>query len=78
LSFSVGALVPLLCVVLATQSSRIGVAVAVTLTALAALGALGARLGNASQLRGALRVLIGGGIAMAVTTVVGRVVGTNV
>jgi len=78
LSFSVGALVPLLCVVLVGRSVRIGVCVGVTLVALAALGALGAWLGNASQWRGARRVLIGGALAMAITTVVGRLVGTNV
>jgi VIT1/CCC1 family predicted Fe2+/Mn2+ transporter len=77
-SFSLGALLPLLCVVLVGRSARIGVCVAVTLVALAALGALGAWLGNASQWRGALRVLIGGALAMAIATVVGRLVGTNV
>jgi len=52
--------------------------VVITLIALAVLGAVGAELGNASRQRGALRVLIGGAIAMAITTLVGRVVGSNV
>ncbi len=78
LSFSLGAIVPILCVVLAGRSVRIVTCVVVTLAALAALGALGAELGNASRQRGALRVLIGGAVAMAVTIVIGRIVGANV
>jgi vacuolar iron transporter family protein len=77
-SFSVGALVPILCAVLAGRSVRIVTCVVVTLAALAVLGAVGAELGNASRQRGALRVLIGGAVAMAVTTLIGRVVGANV
>jgi VIT1/CCC1 family predicted Fe2+/Mn2+ transporter len=77
-SFSLGATVPILCVVLAGRSARIVTCVVVTLAALAALGALGAKLGNASTRQGALRVLIGGAIAMAVTIVIGRIVGANV
>jgi vacuolar iron transporter family protein len=77
-SFSIGALVPILCVVLAGRSLRIVTCVVITLVALAVLGAVGAGLGNASRQRGALRVLVGGSVAMAVTVVVGRVVGSNV
>jgi VIT1/CCC1 family predicted Fe2+/Mn2+ transporter len=77
-SFSIGALVPILCVVLAGRSVRIVTCVVITLAALAALGAVGAELGNASRQRGALRVLIGGAVAMAVTILIGRVVGANV
>jgi VIT1/CCC1 family predicted Fe2+/Mn2+ transporter len=77
-SFSIGALVPILCTVVAGRSARIVTCVVVTLAALAVLGAVGAALGNASRQRGALRVLVGGALAMAVTILVGRVVGANV
>jgi VIT1/CCC1 family predicted Fe2+/Mn2+ transporter len=77
-SFSVGALVPILCAVVAGRSLRIVTCVVVTLVALAVLGAVGAELGNASRQRGALRVLVGGAVAMAVTIAVGRLVGSNV
>jgi vacuolar iron transporter family protein len=77
-SFSVGALVPILCAVAAGRSLRIVMCVVVTLVALAVLGAIGAELGNASRQRGALRVLVGGAIAMAVTIAVGRLIGSNV
>jgi VIT1/CCC1 family predicted Fe2+/Mn2+ transporter len=75
LSFSVGALVPLLCVIAAGHSARVPVCIAVTLAALGVLGAVGAALGNASWARGAGRVLIGGAAAMAVTFVLGDFVG---
>jgi VIT1/CCC1 family predicted Fe2+/Mn2+ transporter len=78
LSFSAGALVPLLCVVLAGVSLRIPICIAVTLVGLGSLGALGARLGNASPVRGARRVLIGGAAAMAVTYVLGNAVGAAI
>jgi vacuolar iron transporter family protein len=77
-SFSIGALVPLLCAVLAGRSIRIAVCVVVTLAALAALGAVGAELGRSSRWRGARRVFIGGAVAMAITTAIGHVVGANV
>jgi VIT1/CCC1 family predicted Fe2+/Mn2+ transporter len=77
-SFSIGALVPLLCVVLASRALRVPACIVVTLISLGALGALGARLGNASLIKGARRVLIGGAAAMALSFVLGHVVGTAV
>jgi VIT1/CCC1 family predicted Fe2+/Mn2+ transporter len=75
ISFSIGALVPLMCVIVAGRSARVPTCVAVTLAALGALGAVGAGLGNASWARGAARVLIGGAAAMAITFVLGDLVG---
>jgi VIT1/CCC1 family predicted Fe2+/Mn2+ transporter len=57
----------------------------IPLTALAALGALallallgvvGARLGGARAGRAALRVTMGGGLAMGLTALIGQLVGT--
>ena len=78
LSFSIGAMVPLLCVVAAGRSMRVPACVVITLAALGVLGAVGAGLGNASWVRGAWRVLIGGAVAMAVTYVLGDLVGQAV
>ncbi len=77
-SFSIGALVPLLCVVAAGRSLRVPACVVITLAALGVLGAVGASLGNASWVRGAWRVLIGGALAMAITYVLGDLVGAAV
>ena len=78
LSFSIGALLPLLCVVLAGRGARVPACVVVTLIGLGALGAVGAGLGNASRTKGARRVLIGGAAAMAVSFVLGHLVGATV
>lgn len=74
-SFSAGALLPLLTIALVPAGARIVVCVAITLVALAGLGAIGAHLGGAPRRPALLRVLIWGAIAMAVTLGVGVLVG---
>jgi VIT1/CCC1 family predicted Fe2+/Mn2+ transporter len=77
-SFVVGALVPLAAAVLASSAVRGGAITVATLVSLLALGALGAALGRAPRLRGALRVGVGGAAALAVTYGVGMLLGTTV
>jgi VIT1/CCC1 family predicted Fe2+/Mn2+ transporter len=74
-SFALGGCVPLLAGVLV---SRAIVIVVISLAFLGVLGALAARAGGASALRGATRVLIFGALAMAMTAAVGALVGTVV
>jgi VIT1/CCC1 family predicted Fe2+/Mn2+ transporter len=71
-AFTVGAAIPLLsgAFILDTQTRNLVVLVASTL-GLLVLGATGAALGGARQLVGALRVLVGGLLAMAVTYGIG-------
>ena len=76
LSFSAGAILPLVAVVVAPASARVAVTVVVTLIALAALGEVGARLGGANRTRATIRVVAWGAVAMAVTAGVGALVGT--
>lgn len=77
LSFAVGAVIPLIAV-LVTPASRLQPVLFVsTLVLLMFLGAVGARLGGAPMLRAALRVGFWGLIAMAATAVVGRLFGTE-
>jgi vacuolar iron transporter family protein len=76
LSFSAGALLPLLAIGLSPPSARAVICVAVTLLALALLGDTGARLGGARRLRATLRVLVWGAAAMGVTAGIGALVGT--
>jgi VIT1/CCC1 family predicted Fe2+/Mn2+ transporter len=45
---------------------------------LALTGAIGGRLGGAPIRRAAFRVLVGGGIAMAVSALIGELVGTSI
>jgi VIT1/CCC1 family predicted Fe2+/Mn2+ transporter len=76
-SFSVGAALP---VIAATAPSvvRIALLVAVTIAALAGLGAAGARLGGAPVRPAVIRVVGWGAGAMAITSLVGALVGTAV
>jgi VIT1/CCC1 family predicted Fe2+/Mn2+ transporter len=77
-AFTVGAALPLLAVILAPTSVQIPATVAATVVALALTGFAGARLGGAPPARGTLRVVIWGVAAMALTMLVGRVVGAAV
>ena len=52
--------------------------VAVTLVGLGLLGYLGARLGGAPAARATLRVLLGGAAALALTALIGQLVGAAV
>lgn len=76
LTFSVGAAVPLL-VAWLSPLAWVVVAVALgTLVALGALGAVGARAGGADMLRGALRVIVWGVLALGATAAIGWLFGT--
>jgi VIT1/CCC1 family predicted Fe2+/Mn2+ transporter len=78
LSFSVGAVLPVLAIGLTPAGARTAVCVAVTLAALALLGSLGAHLGGAGRVRAAARVLVWGAAAMAITAGIGAIVGSAV
>jgi vacuolar iron transporter family protein len=77
-AFAVGAAAPLLAVLVGPSDGRIGVIAGVALVLLAVTGALGGRVGGAPVWRAALRVLIGGGLAMAISALIGDLVGTNI
>jgi VIT1/CCC1 family predicted Fe2+/Mn2+ transporter len=71
ISFALGATVPYLAGVVASHALRIPIIAGVSLGSLALLGALAARAGGAPIFRGAVRVLIWGALAMAITVAVG-------
>jgi VIT1/CCC1 family predicted Fe2+/Mn2+ transporter len=75
-SFSCGAIVPLVTFVVAPVGSRVVLIAVSALVALGVLGALGAHIGGAPRRKAAVRVLAGGGIAMAVTALVGHLAGS--
>lgn len=78
IAFTSGALLPLVAGVITTGSGSFNqLVIGVTLISLTILGALGAHLGGASLLRGSTRVLVGGSVAMALTYVIGSLVGTH-
>ena len=77
-SFASFAVVPILALLTAPTALRIPVIAALSLASLAMLGALGGHLGGAPPGRAALRVTLGGSLAMAVTALIGRVLGVSV
>lgn len=78
ITFSLFAAVPLIAAFLAPVDALIPVVVGVTLVALAGLGGLGAVAGGAAIGPAALRVVVWGGLAMAVTAAVGRLFGVAI
>jgi len=77
-SYASGALLPLLTVVIAPPAHLILLVSAISLILLTSLGAIAARAGGAGVIVGALRVLLWGAFAMAVTAGIGHLFGTVV
>lgn len=77
-SFASFALVPVLALLAAPIELRIPVIAACSLISLAALGALGGHLGGAPLGPAALRVTLGGALAMAMTALIGKLFGVAV
>ena len=77
-TFTAGAILPLLSVLVAPAGMIIPVVVAVSLVILAVLGGLGAYVGGAGIVKPTLRVLLWGALAMAVSAGIGRLVGVAV
>jgi VIT1/CCC1 family predicted Fe2+/Mn2+ transporter len=75
-AFSVGAVLPVLLVVVSPIGIVTPVVVGSSLAFLVVLGASAARLGGASIAKGAARVVFWGAVAMACTALVGRLFGT--
>lgn len=74
-SFASFAVLPIVALLVAPAASRIPAIASLSLASLAALGAFGGRLGGAPLGRAALRVTMGGAVAMAATAAIGRIFG---
>jgi len=77
-SFAAGGSVPLLGIIAGTAWFRLPLAISLSLIALGATGALAAGAGGAPRIRGAVRVFVGGSIAMAISALVGRLIGAAI
>ncbi|MFV1990172.1 MAG: VIT family protein [Acidimicrobiales bacterium] len=75
LPFALFAIIPVLIASATSDALRIAVIATTTIVMLAALGALGAHLGGAPKMRAALRVTVGGSIAMLITALIGNLIG---
>jgi VIT1/CCC1 family predicted Fe2+/Mn2+ transporter len=75
LAFTLGALLPLLAIMMSPPSLRLPVTVAAVLLALGAAGAASARIGGSSPRNAVLRIVIGGAAGLAFTYAVGHAFG---
>ncbi|WP_402845062.1 VIT family protein [Microbacterium sp. GXS0129] len=77
LAFTIGALLPLLAILLTPIGWRIPVTFAVVLLALASTGTIAARIGGSSPGRSVLRLVFGGALALLATWLIGTLLGTT-
>jgi VIT1/CCC1 family predicted Fe2+/Mn2+ transporter len=78
LSFTAGALLPLVAILLPPAALRVPITFAAVLIALGMAGALSARIGGSDVRRAVLRVVIGGALGLAFTYGVGHLFGTAI
>lgn len=77
IAFSSGALVPLLAILLASARLAVAVTVVAVVFALTATGLIATRLGGTPPLRGTVRNVAGGVLAMGISYAIGHMVGTQ-
>ena len=77
-SFAAFAVVPIVALLVAPVALRIPMIAVFSLVSLAVLGAFGGHLGGAPLGRAALRVTVGGALAMIVTALIGKILGVSV
>jgi VIT1/CCC1 family predicted Fe2+/Mn2+ transporter len=78
LSFTIGALLPLLAILLPPRAWRLPVTFAAVLIALGAAGAVSASIGGSPRRVAVLRVVVGGAVGLLITYSVGRLFGTAI
>ncbi|WP_291049554.1 VIT family protein [Herbiconiux sp.] len=76
-AFTIGAILPMLAILLPPPDWRIPVTFIAVLIALAITGMLSATIGGSSRLRATLRVVIGGALALAATYGIGTLLGAS-
>ena len=77
-SFTVGSLLPILVVAAASRSLRVPLVVVAALVGLVLLGLAGAKVAGAPPTRAAVRVLVGGTLALGISLGVGHLVGAAI
>jgi VIT1/CCC1 family predicted Fe2+/Mn2+ transporter len=77
-AFSLGAAIPIVAALAVNGSGSVWAIVAASLAALGVSGAIGASLGGGNRLWAAARVFLGGGVAMAVTALIGHLIGHSI
>jgi VIT1/CCC1 family predicted Fe2+/Mn2+ transporter len=78
IAFTLGAVIPVVAILLPPTGFRVPVAFLAVLLALALTGTVSAMLGGARKTRAILRVVLGGALAMLVTYGIGQILGTRI
>ncbi|KQR40003.1 VIT family protein [Microbacterium sp. Leaf159] len=76
-AFTLGALLPLLAILLPPPEWRVPVTFLTVLFALAVTGTVSAKIGGSPPARAAVRLVIGGGLALLATWLIGTLLGTT-
>ena len=76
-AFVIGAILPMLAILLPPPGIRVPLTFAAVLVALALTGTLGAWIGGGSKTRAAVRVVVGGALALAATFSIGTLLGAT-
>jgi VIT1/CCC1 family predicted Fe2+/Mn2+ transporter len=77
IAFTLGAVLPMLAILLPPPGLRVPLTFISVLLALAITGAIGAWIGGSSKTRAAVRVVIGGALALAATFFIGSLLGSS-
>jgi len=77
IAFVVGATLPMLAILLPPENIRVPLTFVAVLVALAATGSVGAWIGGSSKSRAAVRVVVGGALALAATFAIGNFLGAT-
>lgn len=77
LAFFIGAVLPMVSILLPPANLRVPVTFTAVLIALAITGATSARIGGSHWLRPTVRVVVGGALALAATFLIGTLLGTT-
>jgi VIT1/CCC1 family predicted Fe2+/Mn2+ transporter len=77
ISFTLGALLPLLTILLLPPALKIPVTFVAVIVALALTGTVSAHLGGSGKVRATVRLVIGGALALLVTWAIGSLLGTT-
>ncbi len=77
IAFTLGAILPMLAILLPPEGMRVPVTFVAVLLALGITGWIGAMIGGGSRNRAASRVVMGGALALAATFAIGRLLGSS-
>lgn len=78
IAFTLGAVLPLVAILLPGPSARVPITIGAVLVALGIAGAVSARLGGSSPRRAVVRIVVGGAAGLLLTYAIGHLFGTAV